>query len=213
MSQELIVGPDAINATEQLYDVVGDDRLFDILHDLAQRDPRANVWDDTDVQTRFQELGIQMNTTPQAIEQPAVAPAAGTEEPQPVSEEIDDSPVASAITRRIVLQHSELLAKYGPNLVKHAIDNVADYVGDVDEIGSSDVSGWIRQVERMLSENPPEAFGLDEGDNLSTFVEQEQTAFINKHQEDPINYNAAITGSYYESKDELARIKSLAFTK
>ena len=39
-----------------------------------------------------------------------------------------------------------------------AVDDVADYVGDVDEIGSSDVSGWVAQVERMLRENPPEAF-------------------------------------------------------
>jgi hypothetical protein len=31
-----------------------------------------------------------------------------------------------------------------------AVDEVADFVGDTDEIGSSDVSGWIRQVEQML---------------------------------------------------------------
>lgn len=63
MSQELIVGPDATNATEQLYDVVGDDQLFDILHNLAKNDPRANIWDDTDVQARLADLGIQ---TPQS---------------------------------------------------------------------------------------------------------------------------------------------------
>jgi len=65
MSSELIVGPDATNATEQLYDVIGDDQLFDILADLAQRDPRANIWNDTDVQARLAELGIQ---TPQSTE-------------------------------------------------------------------------------------------------------------------------------------------------
>lgn len=59
MSKELIVGPDATNATEQLYDVVGDDQLFDILSDLARRDPRANIWDDSDVQARLAELGVQ----------------------------------------------------------------------------------------------------------------------------------------------------------
>jgi hypothetical protein len=57
-----------------------------------------------------------------------------------------------------------LLKSYGPELVKSAVDNVADYVGDVDEIGSSDVSGWIREVERMLEENPPEAF-MNEGES------------------------------------------------
>jgi hypothetical protein len=72
-----------------------------------------------------------------------------------------DSPVAGAITRRILSQRLDLLKQYGPELVGAAVDNVADYVGDVDEIGSSDVSGWVMQVERMLKENPPEAF--DEG--------------------------------------------------
>jgi hypothetical protein len=81
MSKELIVGPDATNATQQLYDVIGDDRLFDILGDLAEQDPRANIWDDTDVQARLQELGIQMNTTPDAEQQQPVAPAAGRQAP------------------------------------------------------------------------------------------------------------------------------------
>ena len=58
MSQELIVGPDATNATEQLYDLIGDDRLFDILDDLALRDPDANVWNDRRVQKRLEQLGI-----------------------------------------------------------------------------------------------------------------------------------------------------------
>jgi hypothetical protein len=81
MSRELIVGPDATNATEQLYDIIGDDVLFDILNDLADQDPRANVWDDTDVQARLQQLGIQMNTTPAADQQQPVAPAAGQQAP------------------------------------------------------------------------------------------------------------------------------------
>lgn len=74
----------------------------------------------------------------------------------------DNSPVANAIARRIWSQRTDLVTKYGDKLVDLAIDEVADYVGDVEEIGSSDVSGWVRQVERMLSENPPEAFGLSE---------------------------------------------------
>ena len=81
MSSELIVGPDATNATEQLYDVIGDDQLFDILNNLADQDPRANIWDDTDVQARLQQLGIQMNTTPAAAQQQPVAPAAGQQAP------------------------------------------------------------------------------------------------------------------------------------
>jgi hypothetical protein len=60
---------------------------------------------------------------------------------------------------------TDLLAKYGPQSILAAAEDVADYVGDVDEIGSSDVSGWVKQVERMLEENPPEAFGVKEDVN------------------------------------------------
>jgi hypothetical protein len=79
--------------------------------------------------------------------------------------EDQDNPVAGAITRRILMQRSDLLSKYGPVLVMQAIDEVADYIGDVEEIGSSDVSGWVKHVEQMLVDNPPESFGegLNEG--------------------------------------------------
>ena len=69
-------------------------------------------------------------------------------------DDIDD-PVVSSITRRIILQHPELL-KHGPDKVLAAIADVADFVGDVEEIGSSDVSGWVKQVARQLN-------GVDEG--------------------------------------------------
>jgi hypothetical protein len=69
---------------------------------------------------------------------------------QGVAEDAGDSPVAGAITRRILMQRTDLLSKYGPEKVTAAIDEVADFVGDVDEIGSSDVSGWVRHVEQML---------------------------------------------------------------
>ena len=84
MASELIVGPDAINATEQLYDLVGDDILFDRLSELAAQDPRANAFNDTEVMNRLAELGIQMPepTEPGNPAEPQTAP-----EPQaPVAE-------------------------------------------------------------------------------------------------------------------------------
>jgi hypothetical protein len=171
MTGELIVGPDATNATEQLYDLVGDDILFDRLHALADQDPRANAWNDTEVMQRLAELGVEM-PQPSAPGNPA-EPQTGATAPvvpapvpqQPVAEEFDGdpSPVAGAITRRIIHQHPEVLAKYGPAVVGQAIDDVADFVGDADEIGSSDVSGWVRQVIQSLEKS------INEGDNLATF--------------------------------------------
>jgi hypothetical protein len=292
LSQELPVGADATNATEQLYSLVGDDVLFDQLQDLAQQDPDADCrslviarikdmadkgFDDFDTvldalkstqlapQTvapeaptvpaeppappvaeqddeeysvdggmnnellqdsmlaRLQELaGMNHSETDmeegwkgalagglagaglgsvvpglgtlaggiagayaghkigdQGISDPSPAPAKpGAANPQrnppikisaadrlaepsgprkavfqkKVDEGMDsDSPVASAITRRILLQRSDLLSKYGPEKVMAAIDDVADFVGDTDEIGSSDVSGWVKQVEQSLA--------------------------------------------------------------
>ena len=43
LSQELPVGADAINATEQLYDLLGDDELFDKLGELAEQDANADA--------------------------------------------------------------------------------------------------------------------------------------------------------------------------
>ena len=429
MAKELIVGPDATNATEQLYDVVGDDELFDILQDLAQRsNGRANVWDDTDVQRRLKELGIQLPTPSAGLEQPAPTPPAGGapgaasppmmeaildesgetlghilsrfknevkrfeagedldndlyyalfdyysdagEMPYGVAKARDgdpyewitdrldqelgtgnyaprlpeadnmatfvegngcnmtmegeycpehglmecgmmemgtvaggvatvmgeqgtaegmlgnpgqqDSPAAQAITRRILMQRTDLLAKYGPEKVMSAIDEVADFVGNVDEIGSSDVSGWVRHVEQMLG-NMKQGMAEGSGANkthlamaylqavvMAPLGTPEKRRILNWQQrlsnqfdieidtvtlaqmlpqldsqlksgqldrlrnrmasrgeleigetrqgmeeanDDPINYNAAITGSYYEAKeDPLVRMKSLALRK
>jgi len=101
MTKELIVGPDAINATEQLYDLVGDDELFDRLHALADQDPRANAFNDTEVMNRLAELGIEM-PEPSAPGNPAepqtgaTAPVAAAVPPnpapqQPVAEDIDEA--------------------------------------------------------------------------------------------------------------------------
>jgi hypothetical protein len=67
-----------------------------------------------------------------------------------VAEGSENNPVVNAITRRIMMQRSDLLSKYGPEKVGQAVDEVADFVGNVEEIGSSDVSGWVRHVEQML---------------------------------------------------------------
>jgi len=335
MSKPLIVGADATNATEQLYDLVGDDELFDRLNDLAEQDPNANVWDDPTIMDRLNELGVDTSMGPgeadadgdaEALADPKMGPQTQPELDDQMGEsdlnlmrrragiqqgvaegegnlatalgklsgswsgwhkeedmsspdvdvyEYDDgeggyygrgtiehnlktgevkvkyhdsendadvdgtfknmgdamralrgehgvnhggqapnfdrlgqrkqhglddlrktdrtgrkgtlaggpsnelkrsiqmnkgrlgpkgtlpegedhSPVASAITRRILLQRADLLSKYGPEKVTAAIDDVADFVGDTEEIGSSDVSGWVRQVEQSLG-------GVDEG--------------------------------------------------
>jgi hypothetical protein len=63
MSKELIAGPDGTNATEQLYDLVGDDALFDLIEELAEANPDANIWEDERIISRLEQLGINMPET------------------------------------------------------------------------------------------------------------------------------------------------------
>jgi Cytidylyltransferase-like len=67
-----------------------------------------------------------------------------------VEEFNEPNEVESAIIRRIMMQHRDVLAQHGPEAVMRAAQEVADYVGDVDEIGTSDVSIWTKQAIRNL---------------------------------------------------------------
>lgn len=58
MAQELPVGPDATDITNQLYDILGDDKLFDQLEDLASRDPSADAR--PIIQQRMNQLGVEL---------------------------------------------------------------------------------------------------------------------------------------------------------
>ena len=56
MAEPLVVGPDATNATEQLYDLLGDDQLFDELAELAKADANADAR--PLIQQRLEQLGM-----------------------------------------------------------------------------------------------------------------------------------------------------------
>lgn len=93
LSEPLPVGPDALNATEQLYDIFGDDELFDQLSALAAEDPDADAREV--ILARLQELDIAFNTTdymPAPATEPAAAPApAPAPAPQPAVTEVIDT--------------------------------------------------------------------------------------------------------------------------
>ena len=57
MAEPLPVGPDATNATEQLYDLLGDDQLFDELAALAKTDANADAR--PLIQQRLEQLGME----------------------------------------------------------------------------------------------------------------------------------------------------------
>jgi hypothetical protein len=100
LSKELQVGPDATNATEQLYDLLGDDELFDQLEALSTNDPDADcrqivmdrlqmLSDHPSVQKVIDQIQIdptaEMNPAPQVnpdeVAEEVKDPATQTEDP------------------------------------------------------------------------------------------------------------------------------------
>jgi hypothetical protein len=69
---------------------------------------------------------------------------------QHLREDNDSEAVERAILNRIMVAHTDLLLKYGPDKVMQAAEEVSYNVGDVDEIGTSDVSAYVNQVRQIL---------------------------------------------------------------
>jgi hypothetical protein len=95
------------------------------------------------------EYKKNLKDTPDAIKKKLNLPDSIDEGEETLEEGSYSSPVESAIIRRIAMVRSDLL-KYGIDKVMDAVKEVASYVGDVDEIGSSDVSAWVKHVEEIL---------------------------------------------------------------
>jgi len=236
MSKPLAAGPNGSYATEELYDLVGDDQLFDIITEMAKQNPDANIWEDTDVQRRLEELGVYM-VNPETPEEPS-------------------TPETGSVTESIMIDESgntwdHLLDRFkhevqnfrnGEELDSDLYDALFDYYSQhgvmpygVAKARTGDPFNW---VSHRLAQD----LKIDEADNIAHFVEEgscnhtmegeycpehglaecgyiETTtaggmAPVMGEADDPINYNAAMTGSYYESKqDELTRMKKLALGK
>jgi hypothetical protein len=112
-----------------------------------------------------------------------------------VKESYDESPVYSAVLNRITRQHLDLLSKFGPAAVMAAIEDVASSVGDdLDEIGSSDVSIWTKQVVQDLEAGHYKNLHENTGGDIDGFKAKISTS------DDPFElvYDA-ISGNYGET--------------
>ena len=110
----------------------------------------------------------------------------------------ESNPVVRATLHRIMMRHPGMLAQHGPERVMAAVDDVADLVGDVDEIGTSDVSGWVNMVQEILDSQDQ---GVAEGsDDLRSAVLSVIQDIYNGAQEgeDMIDYVADKLGDYFD---------------
>lgn len=66
-----------------------------------------------------------------------------------------ENAMRQAVTRRIVNQHPEWIMTYGVDALMQAIDDVTEGDTDFEEIGSSDVSSYVRYVKDVLDDRRP----------------------------------------------------------
>jgi hypothetical protein len=69
---------------------------------------------------------------------------------QHLREDNDSEAVEMAIIKRILVAHTDLIMKFGLDKVTQAIEEVAYNVGDIYEIGKSDVNAYVHQVKQIL---------------------------------------------------------------
>jgi hypothetical protein len=61
--------------------------------------------------------------------------------------------VFNAIIHRISTQHLDLISQYGIEQVMFAVEDMASFVGEVEEIGTSDVSCWVNKTIKLVQQN------------------------------------------------------------
>lgn len=149
-AEELPLGVDAIDAQTAISGIINSDQLAEQLLHAAQTNPTADArdiiadWLEENEPQVYQELVDMIGDTESNDEYGANGAV--------YEEEGNDTfdAVVSAITRRIIMQHTDLLKAHGPEAVMDAIKDVASFNDNVDEIGSSDVSAWVHQVAQQL---------------------------------------------------------------
>ena len=149
--------------------------LFDILSDLADRSQgRANCWDDSDVQRRLAELGIQ---TPQSTQaEPADVPQDTAPDVKEGMGILGEKDVAEGSRNKLPQETIDLIREYIAKFEPNANEN---------EFIQAILRGDIHtsELEYALQDSN---YGVAEGDNLATFVEDQELAHILKHAGVPI---------------------------
>ena len=140
MQQDLPVGADATNVTEQLYDLLGDDHLFDQLEELADRDANADARQV--IYDRMSELSDHPEVR-QVVEKLQIDPESEMNPPEATpadlgSDEMDDAEhVPSAPGKINKLAESRMLDEDGETL-EHILDRFKYEVRHFEQGGDLD---------------------------------------------------------------------------
>ena len=123
-----------------------------------------------DIKRVSDKLARKQHLTPQEEEiANSIATQTMTSEALGTSHEYETNPAMDAVIYRLnrTGKMTELLTQYGLDRVEDEIRNVTDYLDDLEEIGSSDVSTWVREVLQGFGENNNSESDLDTMKRLS----------------------------------------------
>jgi hypothetical protein len=181
LSNPLPAGVDGQNATNALYNLIGDDKLFDKIQEIARIDPEHDVgdlvadWLQEHLPNIYQQIENEIGDPDYPAEQDIESSDIDEgntygssnsgidgvvyEEDNQEDQLANIESIQSAIIRRIlnsINDHSELLKKAGPEGIMNAASDVASFHAPMEEIGSSDVSIMVREVYREVGVDYPE---------------------------------------------------------
>jgi HAMP domain-containing protein len=125
------------------------------LHEQLPSTPPANRKEYLDQRDKlFRMMAVDSNPANKQIIKQAIKDldARYGSAKDPIREEYSTASeaVEIAVIRRILVAHVDLIMEFGLDKVTQAIEEVAYNVGDVDEIGTSDVSAYVDQVKQIL---------------------------------------------------------------
>lgn len=184
--------------------------IYKLVRELSEeRDDVINLYDSMDIELNegfvietgvvgFMEDGVIVHLDEDAMEFLDFNGVLLESEKQINEDQDSIDAVENAVLRRISNQHTELLSKYGPAAVMAAVRDVAEFAGGdgLDEIGSSDVSIWVRQVVQDLEAG--HYANLHEGDGFGhPSIEQFKDKVATSNDPFEMIYDA-INGSYGE---------------
>lgn len=161
LNSELPVGPDAANATEQLYDIFGDDILFDRLSELADRDANADAR--PVVIARMKELGLEVP---------------GVKDDPEINEADDTSTFECGAT--VAGAIAPLEEAFGSNYAEQLAQQVYDNDPELDasgEAGEVMDAGFVIAQQQMGTKRAQSIFAYDEdfpGDFVSAYAYLQQ---------------------------------------
>jgi hypothetical protein len=119
LKEPLAVGPNGINAEEQLYELLRDQELSDIIQNYAtQAGPEANAWDSPEVMARLKDLGVETDIQSQDSDQ---------------EEKIDEAVPLAALAARAVMSAAPTIAAHKVRQVL-GLDEVPDHNFDDDTL-------------------------------------------------------------------------------